>query len=118
MLAGLLAAGEMDPAEWKAASSVVKDKLSALDAKLTAAAQRSGNAPAAALAGREDAEVLWNGMDLETQRKVLRSLVEVTVSRQGRGVRRPGYQAGESYRWFNSDRVSIAFKSEAAAQAA
>ena len=95
MLAGMFAAGEMDTAEWKAASTVLKDKLAALDAKLNAAAAVSAQAPAAGLAGHADAEALWQGMDLETQRKVLRSLVSVTVTRQGRGARPPGWHRGD-----------------------
>jgi site-specific DNA recombinase len=118
MLAGMFAAGELDPSEWKAASTVIKDKLGALDAKLQAAAARSAQAPAAALAGREDAAQLWQGMDLETQRKVLRSLVTVVVSRQGRGVRRPGWKTGDGYSWFNHERIAIEFIGEAEAAAA
>ena len=116
MLAGMLAAGELDPAEWKAASSVVKDKLAALDAKLAAAAARSAQAPAAALAGHEDAAAMWEALDLEMQRKVLRSLVTVTVSRQGRGARPPGWRPGGSY--FNPARVSIGWKGAVAESAA
>jgi hypothetical protein len=55
MLAALLAAGEMDADEWQAASKVIKNKLAALEARLTAAAQTVTDAPAASLAGREDA---------------------------------------------------------------
>jgi hypothetical protein len=91
------AAGEMDADEWRAASKVIKNKLAALEARLTAAAQTATDAPAAALAGREDAAGVWQAMDLEAKRAVIRSLVTLTIARQGRGHRPRGWKRGESY---------------------
>jgi DNA invertase Pin-like site-specific DNA recombinase len=107
MLAGLLAAGEMDADEWSAASKVVKDKLAALEARLAAAAQAIMDAPAAALAGREDATGLWSKLNLEARRSIIRSLVTITIARQGRG-RLPG---GAYTRW-NPDRIMIKWRGE------
>lgn len=111
MLAGLFAAGEMDADEWTAASKVIKDKLAALDLKLAAAAQQVTYAPAA-LAGREDAAELWSKLDLEGKRAVIRSLVTITIARQGRGVRPPGWQRGQGYAWWNPDRIVIAWRKD------
>jgi DNA invertase Pin-like site-specific DNA recombinase len=110
MLAGLLAADEMDEDEWRTASKVVKDKLATLEAKLTAAAEHAPSAPAATLAGREDAAALWQALDLEAKRAVIRSLVTITVNRQGRGGRPPGWKSGESY--FDPRRIAIHWRSE------
>ena len=112
MLAGLFAAGEMDTDEWAAASKVLKNQLAGLEVKLAAAAERITDAPAAALAGREDAAELWAKLDLESKRAIIRSLVTVTIARQGKGYRRPGWQRGEPYSWFNPDRISIQWRKD------
>ena len=51
-------------------------------------------------------------MDLEAKRAVIRSLVTVTIARQGRGHRPRGWKRGESYSWFNPARVTIGWRGE------
>jgi hypothetical protein len=51
-------------------------------------------------------------MDLETKRAVIRSLVTVTIARQGRGHRPRGWKRGESYSWFNPARITIGGRGE------
>ena len=83
-----------------------------MEGKLTAAAEQVTDAPAATLAGREDAAQLWAKLDLEARRAVIRSLVTVTIARQGRGHRRPGWKRGESYNWFDPQRIMISWRGE------
>jgi DNA invertase Pin-like site-specific DNA recombinase len=112
LLAARNAAGEIDDDEWEAMRAVVKDKLAAIDRKIGAAAEHTADARTAALAGREDAAALWQRLDLEGKRGVIRSLVDISVNRQGRGVRPPGWQRAESYSWFNPERIAIRWRGE------
>ena len=83
--AGMFAAGVLSGAQLAAATAVLNAEISALDAQLADAATIS---PLAALVGAADVEAAWNGLDLDTQRAIVRSLVRVTIlpGRRGRPV--------------------------------
>jgi len=84
-LAAAFGAGEVDAAQLAEGSNVINGQLSAVLAQLAGAASKD---PLVDLVGVADPWAVWEGMELEQRRNVLRSLVTVRV-RPGRRGRMP-----------------------------
>ena len=73
---------------------------------MTTLAPRS---PLDGIAGRDDAEQVWEQMDLEVRRSIIRALMTVTIMPAGKtnGGRPRGWKPGQPY--FQRDRVQISW---------
>lgn len=83
--AGLFALGKLTGAQLASATAVLTAEITAIDGKLAEAATIS---PLAGVVGAADVRAAWDGLDLDIQRAVLRTLVRVTIlpGKKGRPV--------------------------------
>jgi hypothetical protein len=82
-LAVLYANGDIDAAQLATASADLRQRITAADRALAAAAP--GNGAIASIAGRADAAEVWAGLDLGYRRAILRTLATVTLLPGARG---------------------------------
>lgn len=78
-------AGDFGGAEYRKRKARMTEKLTGIEAQMTAAA---GTSPLAGIAGREDAGELWDQLDLGRKKAVIDTLMTVTVlpaRRRGKG---------------------------------
>lgn len=93
-LSQLVAAGEIDPADYAMASRRVRERLEGIEARLVRASARPATM---ALLGAEDVPAAWKAASIETQRTVVAELIErITVSRNKPG---PFTMRGVDVQW-------------------
>lgn len=97
-MATMFGAGQMTMAQFTDASDVARAQLDSVTAKLAKASKKD---PLVGLVGAPDVRKAWKDLELDRQRAVLRSLLEVTILPLGRG-RNSGAR-------FRTDAIEIAW---------
>lgn len=80
-LADLFAAGELEAADYAAATRLARVRLGEIEATLT---QRAGTSSAATLLGAEDVRKAWQGADIQQRRAVIGEVIDVIIMGPGK----------------------------------
>jgi DNA invertase Pin-like site-specific DNA recombinase len=92
-LGDLVETGDMSPAEYRKRKTRLTEKLTSIEATMTASV---GTSALSGIAGRKDAAEVWDGLDLDRKKAVIDALMTVTVL--------PAASRGKG---FDPDRVEI-----------
>ena len=98
-LGDLVESGDMAPTEYRSRLSRLLKQLAGVEAKVTEVA---GTSPLAPIAGRADADAVWEAMNLAERRAVIATLMDVVV--------RPSPTRGQR---FDLRRAQLTWRTEA-----
>lgn len=97
-------AGDIDAGQLRSATAALRARQEQAEATIAAA---SSSSALAGVLGAADIRATWDGLSLDRQRAIIRTLMTITLYPARRG-RRPGWRSGEPY--FSPEGVEIVWR--------